>query len=165
MVKSFKVKLLQETNKSWIQYMNSCHQYRISKYSGFRCTGVISHTQENTLESIYQWEFSWRLVGSSRERGITPILTNMTLQFKKKKNLLDLKEVNVVKCMMNTKNFWHKKYIFCVNLKFFLECLMCVRWSVWTLHLLWELISLYFVIPHRSETHPNPIHFNEPGFQ
>lgn len=69
------------------------------------------------------------------------------------------------KCMTNTKNFWHKKYIFCVNLNFFLECLMCVRWSVWTLHLLWELISLYFVIPHRSETHPNPIHFNEPGFQ
>lgn len=46
--------LLQETKQSWIQYMNSCHQYRISKYSGFRCTGVISHTQENTLESIYQ---------------------------------------------------------------------------------------------------------------
>lgn len=133
------LKLLQETNKSWIQYMNSCHQYRISKYSGFRCTGVISHTQENTLESIYQWEFSWRLVGSSRERGITPILTNMTLQFKKKKNSVRFKRSQCsqkCKCMTNTKTFFHKKYIFCVNLKFFSECLMCVRWSVWTLHLL-----------------------------
>lgn len=111
------LKLLQETNKSWIQYMNSCHQYRISKYSGFRCTGVISHTQENTLESIYQWEFSWRLVGSSRERGITPILTNMTLQFKKKKNLLDSKEVNVVKSV----NAWRIPKIFDIKNTYFVS--------------------------------------------
>lgn len=110
-------KLLQETNKSWIQYMNSCHQYRISKYSGFRCTGMISHTQENTLESIYQWEFSWRLVGSSRERGITPILTNMTLQFKKKKILLDLKEVNVVKSV----NAWRIPKLFVIKNTYFVS--------------------------------------------
>lgn len=110
-------KLLQETNKSWIQYMNSCHQYRISKYSSFRCTGVISHTQENTLESIYQWEFSWHLVGSSRERGITPILTNMTLQFKKKKILLDLKEVNVVKSV----NAWRIPKLFFIKNTYFVS--------------------------------------------
>lgn len=140
MVKSFKVKLLQETNKSWIQYMNSCHQYRISKYSGFRCTGVISHTQENTLESIYQWEFSWRLMSWVKQgKGHNSYTDQYDTPVLKKKKSVRFKRSQCsqkCKCMTNTKNFWHKKYIFCVNLKFFLECLMCVRWSVWTLHLL-----------------------------
>lgn len=51
----------------------------------------------------------------------TPVLKKNSVRFKRSQCS------QKCKCMTNTKTFFHKKYIFCVNLKFFSECLMCVR--------------------------------------